>query len=163
MKKFYLGIEDRYGMDGKMVSSTQLLVVRSSDDSMKAIFEKMFIVSKYGNFDVEFEFRFDSTSKFLVINKADGQTMGEGVCYGSYENPISMVDTILIQQTKEKAVAVFSFEGSRIFVGKTYFSLESGEQVGFSIEKCYEIDREKYDAFKSRPETMINALSKFQI
>jgi hypothetical protein len=153
MKKFYLGIEERSSMAGKLISKLYLLVERSTAaDGSRSIFEQMFIVSQYGNLEANIEFRFESENSFQVINKADEKEMGRGICVGAYDNPACMMDTISIPQTKEKATAVFSFDGPRIIVGKTYYSSETGNQTGFAVEKCLEISKEKYALLKSTPQ-----------
>lgn len=157
MKKYYLGVEERTSMTGQAVSRTFLLAERATVDGVRSVFERMFIVTPYGNFEVEIEFRFESDSKFQVINKIDGKKMGEGICAGPFDSPTSMQDTVEIAQTKERETAVFSFDGPSICVGKVYYSLESGNQTGFAVERCSEITREKYDLLKSKPQTLAAA------
>ena len=43
MKKYYLGIEDRYSMNGQTISETFLVVERSSVENVRSIFEKMLV------------------------------------------------------------------------------------------------------------------------
>ena len=150
MKKFYLGLEERYSMAGTLVSTIYLLAERSTRDKQHVVSERMSVVTQFGYFEAEVEFRFSNDSNFQVISKSDGKEIGTGVCSGPFDEPKSMVDTTTIQQTKEKATAVFSFDGPRIFVAKTYSSLESGEQTGFSVEKLMEINEDKYNSLRTK-------------
>ena len=152
-----MGIEERTSLAGKLISTIHLLVERSTVANTRSVFEKMFIVSQFGNFEANIEFHFDNGNAFHVINKADGKKMGDGICNGAYDNPHSMMDTIVIEQTKEKATAIFSFDGPRIFVGKTYISTESGSQTGFAVEKCVEINEEKYAQLREKPQELAMA------
>jgi hypothetical protein len=162
MKKYYLGVEERSSMVGRLISKMHLLVERSIVEKSRSVLEQMLIVSPWGKFEASIEFRFENETAFKVINTADGKEMGRGTCVGPYDRPNSMVDSIVIEQTKEKATAVFSFDGPRIFVGKTYYSLESGEQTGFAVEKCLEIDKEKYDLLKGSPQDIANTWQEIQ-
>ena len=152
MKKFYLGLEERYSMSGQLVSAIFLLAERSTSNDPRAVSERMSVVTQYGYFEAEVEFRFSNESNFKVISKIDGNEIGTGVCSGPFDEPKSMIDTIRIQQTKEKATAVFSFDGPRIFVAKTYSSLDSGEQTGFSVEKLMEIAEGEYNSLRNKSE-----------
>ncbi len=152
--KYYLGIEQRYSMAGKLVSESHLLVERAPQEDRPSVIESMVITTLYGNFEATIEFRFSGDGTFQVINKNVEKEVGQGTFIGQYDNVTSMIDTVIIEQTKETVTSVFSFDGLRITVGKTYQSTESGKKIGYSIEKCIEIDKGKYDLLKSHPDAI---------
>jgi hypothetical protein len=160
MNKYYLGSETRYSMQGKLISTSFLLVDRSTKDNVNSIFEKMSISTPFGKFAAEIEFRFVDSSNFLVINKMGDQEMGRGVCVGAFDNPTAMIDTISISQTQEKVISVFSFEKNKINVSKAYFSLDGTIQLGFAIEKCVEIELNRFQELQSSPPDSAEAWKK---